>query len=371
MRATIVVPTFNEGGNVKELVSQLAKVVPPETEIVFVDDSTDDTPDIITELTESTTSLPVGMLHREVATGGLAGAVTLGIAVARGERVLVMDGDLQHPPELVPLMLDGLDEADMVVASRYICDGDAGGLSSLWRRWVSSSSTLLAQACFPRRVGRVCSDPMTGFFAFRRDAVDLTRLRPRGFKILLEILARHDLKVREVPFVFGERFAGESKAGWRNGVSFLYQLASLRMGRMSRFAVVGALGTVVNLVVMALLLAAGVHYLPAALVAAEISILHNFLMQERFVYRDLRADSRSGWWRRSALFFGFNNVEALARIPVLGALVSGLGMHPLPAQALTLAVAFLLRFVFVSRVVYRPQHAPAELSAHDRVEDYL
>jgi dolichol-phosphate mannosyltransferase len=370
MSATIVVPTFNEGGNVEELVTRLAEVVPSDTEILFVDDSTDDTPEVIAKMIERA-PITVGMIHRLDPHGGLAGAVTLGIAAARGEHVLVMDGDLQHPPELVPLLLDGLDQVDMVVASRYVGDGNAGGLSSLWRRWVSSSSTLLAQACFPRRVGRVCSDPMTGFFAFRRDAVDLTRLRPRGFKILLEILARHDLEVREVPFTFGERFAGESKANWRNGVHFLYQLASLRMGRMSRFAVVGALGTVVNLGVMALLLAGGMHYLPAALIAAEVSILHNFLMQERFVYRDLRGDSRSGWWRRSALFFGFNNVETLARIPVLGALVSVLGMHPIPAQALTLAVAFLLRFVFVSRVVYRPRRAPAELITHDRVEDYL
>jgi dolichol-phosphate mannosyltransferase len=372
MSATIVVPTFNEGGNVEELVTRLAEVVPPDTEVLFVDDSTDTTPEIICKLIERA-PLPVRLLHRESPEGGLAGAVVLGIANARGERVLVMDGDLQHPPELVPTMLDGLNDEDgveLVVASRYVDGGDAGGLSSLGRRWVSSSSTVLAQACFPKRVGRVCSDPMTGFFAFRRDAVDLDRLRPRGFKILLEILARHDLEVREVPFTFGERFAGESKADWRNGLTFIYQLASLRMGRMSRFAVVGALGTVVNLLVMALLLAGGVHYLPAAIVAAEISILHNFLMQERFVYRDLRTDSRAGWGKRAALFFGFNNIEALARIPVLAVLVSGVGLHPIPAQALTLAVAFLLRFVFVSRVVYRPRRAPAELTVHDRVEDY-
>jgi dolichol-phosphate mannosyltransferase len=368
--ATIVVPTFNEGGNVEELVARLAEVVPIDTEILFVDDSTDDTPEIICRMRERA-PLPIRVFHRSVPDGGLAGAVTLGIAAARGDQVLVMDGDLQHPPQMVPMMLNGLDEAEMVVASRYVGGGDAGGLSSLWRRWVSSSSTVLAQACFPKRVGRVCTDPMTGFFAFRREAVDIARLRPRGFKILLEILARHDLEVREVPFIFGERFSGESKANWRNGVSFLYQLASLRMGRMSRFAVVGALGTVVNLAVMALLLAGGVHYLPAALVAAEVSILHNFLMQERFVYRDLRASSRAGWGKRAAMFFGFNNVETLARIPVLAALVSGLGMHPLLAQALTLAVAFLLRFLFVSRVVYRPRRAPAALSTTDRVGDYL
>lgn len=368
---TVVVPVFNESGNVEELVARLADVVPDATEVVFVDDSTDTTPEIITKLVDRA-PIPVRLLHRDRPDGGLAGAVTLGIAAAQGEHVLVMDGDLQHPPELVPTMLAGLDDdVDLVVASRYTGHGDAGGLSSLWRRWVSSSSTLLAQACFPKRVGRVCTDPMTGFFAFRRDTVDLTRLRPRGFKILLEILARHDLEVREVPFTFGQRFAGESKATWRNGMTFLYQLASLRMGRMSRFVAVGGLGTVVNLAVMALLLHTGVHYLTAAVVAAEVSILHNFVMQERFVYRDLRADSRASWTRRAAMFFGFNNVEALVRMPVLAVLVSVLDIAPLPAQAVTLAAAFLLRFVFVSRVIYRPRRAPAELSTHTPVRNSL
>jgi dolichol-phosphate mannosyltransferase len=367
--ATVIVPTFNEAGNVEELVARLGAVVPLDTEILFVDDSTDSTPDVIRKVAE-TAWVPVRLIHRVNPEGGLAGAVTVGIEAARGDRVVVMDGDLQHPPELVPTMLVGLDEAELVVASRYVGDGDSGGLSSFWRQLVSRTSTVLAQACFPKRVGRVCTDPMTGFFAFHRDAVDLSRLRPRGFKILLEILARHDLEVREVPFTFGERFADESKADWRNGVTFLYQLASLRMGRMSRFAVVGALGTVVNLVAMAALLSLGVHYLAAAIVAAEVSILHNFLMQERFVYRDLRAGSRAGWGKRAALFFGFNNAEALVRIPVLITLVSGAGIHPLPAQAITLAVAFLLRFIFVSRVVYRPRRAPAELNIHTHVEEH-
>ena len=150
----------------------------------------------------------------------------------------------------------------------------------------------------------------------------------------------------------------------------LYRSVGLRLGRMPRFAVVGALGTVVNLVVLAVLLDWGVHYLFAAVVAAEVSILHNFLMQERFVYRDLRDDSSSSWGKRAAMFFGFNNVEMLARIPVLAALVSGLGIHPVPAQAITLVAAFLLRYAFVSRVVYRPRRATAELPVHDRVEDY-
>jgi dolichol-phosphate mannosyltransferase len=378
---TVIVPTFNEGANVRELVRQLAEAFAGErAEVLFVDDSTDDTPEVIRRLCRESegTDLPVHLLHRSGAdrSGGLAGAVAAGIRRSTAPHVVVMDGDLQHPPALAPVLCAGLQAADLVVASRYCGEGDASGLSSQWRRTVSSTSTALAKACFPRRVGRVCTDPMTGFFAFRRDAVDVDRLRPRGFKILLEVLSRHDLRVAEVPFVFGDRHGGESKASWRNGAHFLYQMASLRMGRMSRFAAVGALGTVVNLAVMALLVhgSSGVDYVVASVVAAEISILHNFLMQERFVFRDLRGGS---WLARLCTFVGFNNLEALARIPVLVLLVQVLGLRPVLGQALLLAVAFLGRFLFTSRVIYRPQRAnvaaplvprPATLPAPVRAE---
>lgn len=354
---TIVVPTFNEGGNVEVLVRRLATALerPQDAEVLFVDDSTDDTPRRIEAVAEAG-FMPVRLLHRPAGerTGGLAGAVSAGIEASDADYVVVMDGDLQHPPELVPELRRVAGDVDLAVASRYTGEGDSSGLAGRWRRSVSSLSTLLARSCFPRRVGAVCTDPMTGFFCIRRDAVELERLRPRGFKILLEILARHELRVVELPFAFGERHDGDSKASWRQGVHFLHQMASLRMGRMSRFALVGALGTLVNLAIMWLLVTAAVPYVLAAVVAAELSILHNFLMQERFVFRDMRQGVHG---RRSRVlqFFAFNNIETLLRLPFLVLLVSGLGMFPVLAQGLTLAVAFLLRFFFVSRVVYRPR----------------
>ncbi len=353
---TIIVPTFNEAGNVAALVDRLAAAVGDrDVEVLFVDDSTDDTPAEIRRVAERA-PLPVRVLHREgdERVGGLAGAVAAGISASDSDFVLVMDGDLQHPPELVPDLRETADDVDLAVASRYGGDGDSSGLAGTYRRWVSSGSTVLAQACFPRRVGRVCTDPMTGFFCFRRSAVDLTRLRPRGFKILLEILARHDLRVREIPFTFEDRLAGESKASWRNGVHFAHQMLSLRMGRMTRFAAVGALGTLVNLAVMAGIVSVlpGLGYVVAAVVAAEVSIVHNFLMQERFVFRDMRdgVNSRS---RRLLQHLAFNNAEALVRLPFLVLLVETMHLWALVAQAVTLGVAFVVRFVFVSRVVYR------------------
>ncbi|MGY1914918.1 glycosyltransferase [Blastococcus sp. SYSU DS0973] len=363
---TVVVPTVNEGANAAPLVERLAAAMRGRrAEILFVDDSTDDTPQQIARLAAHA-DLPVRMIHRdaEERVGGLAGAVVAGISASRSDFVVVMDGDLQHPPEMVPALRDAAEDVDLSVASRY-GGGDSSGLGSTYRRWVSTGSTAIAQACFPRRVGRVCSDPMTGFFCVRRSAIDPSALRPRGFKILLEILARHDLRVRELPFTFGERAAGESKASWRTGLRFLRQLASLRLGRLSRFAAVGALGTIVNLAVMALLLAGplSVNYVVAAIVAAEVSILHNFVLQERFVFPDLR-DGAHRRTRRLAQHLVFNSVEAGIRLPLLVLLVETVGVWPLLAQAATLAAAFVIRFLFVSRVVYRPRRrrsAPAPL----------
>ncbi len=369
---TVVVPTFNEGANVVPLVTRLCAALRGRSaEIVVVDDSTDDTPEQVSRAAVWA-ELPVRMIRREPAerVGGLSGAVSAGILASDSDFVVVMDGDLQHPPELVPALRDAVGHGDLSVASRYAGDGRPSGLACTYRRWVSRSSTLIVQACFPRRVGRVCTDPMTGFFCFRRSAIEMSRLRPRGFKILLEILARHDLRVRELPFTFAERLAGESKASWRNGVAFVHQMVNLRMGRMSRFAAVGALGTLVNLGAMALLVNGPleVGYVLAAVVAAEVSMLHNFVLQERFVFSDLR-DGAYRWPRRLAHHLAFNSVEALIRLPLLILLVETVHVWAVLAQGITLAVAFVARFLFASRVVYRsPRSEPAARPLRTTVE---
>ncbi|MEQ7739107.1 GtrA family protein [Escherichia coli] len=133
-------------------------------------------------------------------------------------------------------------------------------------------------------------------------------------------------------------------------------------GRMSKFAAVGAFGTVLNLAIMAVILGLGSHYLLAAIVATELTILSNFLMQERLVFRD-RLDGRP-FRQRILASFGFNNIETCLRMPMLVFLVSVLLVPSLVAQAATLAVAFLIRFAFTSRVIYsiRPvaSHPPLE-----------
>lgn len=139
------------------------------------------------------------------------------------------------------------------------------------------------------------------------------------------------------------------------------RVAKLLSHRMVRFAGVGAFGTVLNLGIMAVLLGFGAHYLVAAIVATELTILTNFLMQERLVFSD--AAGNRPFWQRILVSFSFNNLETLARIPVLMLLVEVVLVPGVLAQAITLAVAFLARFTFTSRVIYKVRPAKNASSA--------
>lgn len=364
MDLSIIVPTFNEGANVDELLRRVGAALSDERsfdgsrelqfEVIFVDDSTDDTPDAIAAAAQ-TSPFPVRLLHREVATAGLGGAVVEGLNLARARWCLVMDGDLQHPPEVIPSMIEraARGDVDVVVASRYAKGGDSKGLSDATRTAVSRLSNLVTKAMFPRKL-HGCSDPMTGFFLVDRDSIDLAALHPRGFKILLEILARRQLRVAEVPFSFAPRHAGRSKASFRQGVRFLTQLAMLRFGRMSAFALVGGVGAIANLVIMWGLIRLGMDYIPAAIIASEVTIIGNFLLLEYLVFADMRDES--GRMRiRFVKSFAFNNLEAIIRIPVMSVLVESAHIPSVLAAALTLVAAFVVRFVFHALVVYAPR----------------
>lgn len=355
MDLSVIVPTFNEGPNVAELVRRTTDAMAGRVvEVIFVDDSTDDTPDVIRAVAASA-AIPVRLIHRDDPVGGLGGAVVEGIKAAASDRCVVMDGDLQHPPEVIAELLARAEQGDVdvVVASRYIAGGTSDGLANAVRTAVSRASTLLTKAMFPKKLHN-CSDPMTGFFLVDRRALEVETLQPRGFKILLEILARKQMRIAEVPFSFAARFAGESKASFSQGMRFLLQLTMLRFGRMSAFALVGGLGALANLAIMWALQMVGVQYIVAAVIASVVTIVANFLALEYLVFADMRAES--GLMRhRFIKSFTFNGIEAIVRIPVIWVLVSQAHIQSVLAAALTLIAAFVVRFVFHALVVYAPK----------------
>ncbi|MGW5425848.1 glycosyltransferase [Streptomyces sp. NPDC004059] len=357
---TVVVPTFNESANIRQLLHRITESVPARLpcEVLFVDDSTDDTPEIIREAAKHC-PFPVAVLHREEPEGGLGGAVVEGLKAAASEWIVVMDGDCQHPPSLVPeLVATGeRTNASLVVASRYIEGGSRAGLAGGYRVAVSRGATWLARGLFPRRL-RGISDPMSGFFAIRRSAVTADVLRPLGYKILLELAVRSRPRgVAEVPFVFEDRFAGESKSTAREGFRFLRHLAGLRtaspVARMVGFGLIGASGFVPNLAGLWALTVLGMHYLPAEILANQFGVAWNFLLIEQLLFRDRRAHRR--WWDRLGRFALLANADLLLRIPLIALLVGRFGMGALPATALALVMTFVLRFVGTEALVYLPR----------------
>jgi dolichol-phosphate mannosyltransferase len=208
------------------------------------------------------------------------------------------------------------------------------------RAMASRSTTTAARMLFPRRL-RDVHDPMSGFFLVRREALDLDGLRPRGFKILLEILVRHPhLRAAEVSFQFGERHAGRSKASIREGMRYLGLLARLRF---ARFGIVGLSGLVVNTALLAFLTdVAGVFYVVSAVIATQGSTLWNFCFTEAWVFSG--RDKRRSRGARMGLFFLMNNAALALRGPLLVLLTSGFGIHYAVSNVVSLLALTLVRF---------------------------
>lgn len=366
---TIIVPTFNERENIAELIARAATALTGrDAEILVIDDSTDDTADEV-ERVSAGAGLPVRVISRPENAGGLSGAVALGLAEAAGDICIVMDGDLQHPPELIPQLLSRFEQGDVdiVAASRYVGGGDSRGLGTALRFGVSRAATWLTKAMFPRRLA-ASTDPMTGFFLVDRRSIDVRGLRPQGFKILLEVLARSDVRIAEVPMEFSERRHGTSKASLRQGATFIAHLTRLRFGKMSLFALIGGIGAALNLTIMWALTTMGMPYIWAAIIGAEVTIVGNFFLQERFVFGDMRPDARAVG-ARFAASFTFNNIEAALRIPIMALMVETWHISSVLATGLSLIVAFFARFLFHSLFVYAPRRGRSRADAATAVAE--
>lgn len=371
---TILVPTRNEASNIERLLHRLFDDLGDRSaEVLFVDDSDDGTVEAIRQVAPPAT-VGVRLLHRERGDrrGGLGGAVAAGLRCARAEWVVIMDGDLQHPPELARRLVDvgRSREVDIVIASRYVAAEGPAGLDGTSRRAVSGSLTALTKVVFPRRLA-CCSDPLSGFFAVRRAAVNLDRLRPSGFKVLLEILVRTPrLRIAEVPFTFAPRHAGTSKASPREGMRFLTQVLRLRalvfsrqvkgaarpsrsawLARALAFGLVGLSGVVVNMGVLWLLTrpSAHVHYLVGAALATEASTTWLFVLTEALVFRGPKPRTLVS---RGVRFYLLNHVALLLRLPILALLVEDLGLKVLAANFVTLVLLFLVRFLVADSAIY-------------------
>jgi len=230
-KLALVIPTLCEADNIQVLLERIQKSLEPLNipyELIVVDD---DSRDGIEGLVQAV-ACKDERIRLLVRTGvrGLAGAVIHGWAKTDADILGVIDADLQHPPELLPQLWRALEGNDVVLASRYAPQGSRNN----WNRFRHLISQIAIWMTLPlqRPTIRVM-DPMSGFFLVRRDAIRDLALHPTGFKILLEILVRGDIRsAKEIPFSFGHRYKGRSKAGLKVGLEYLLLLAKLRKKRL-------------------------------------------------------------------------------------------------------------------------------------------
>lgn len=226
---SLVVPTYNERENVRAVVDRCSTALAGyDFEIVVVDD---DSPDRTWQVVRNEYEREdrVRVVRREEKLG-LATAISRGFREASAEFCAVIDADLQHPPEKLPALIDAFDaDVDVVIGSRYT----TGGAIEDWpwtRRLVSRGASGIAKLGLPTT--REIADPLSGFFAARREILDGVSLSPVGYKILLEVLVKCEYdRVVEVPYVFKERNRGESKLTAREYLEFLRHVGTLRAAR--------------------------------------------------------------------------------------------------------------------------------------------
>jgi dolichol-phosphate mannosyltransferase len=289
-KLSIIIPTYNERENLKELVERIfSSLKGSKFELIIVDDNS---PDGTGELADKLASKHKNMtvVHRQGKLG-LGTAVMDGIKAADGEIIGVMDADLQHPPELLKTMLEKAEGgADIVIASRYVKGGKTEGWS-FFRKLVSKGALWLSHLSLPQT--RKVKDTQSGYFLFKRQVIENVPIDVKGFKLLVEILAKGNYKeVVEVPYTFKIRKAGKSKLGSMQILSYVKQLLRLSNYRVLKFMTVGASGVLVNLGLLWLLVSyAKVQEAVAGILSIEASIVSNFLLNNFWTFRERKSGS--------------------------------------------------------------------------------
>jgi dolichol-phosphate mannosyltransferase len=322
-------------------------------------------------------SFPQLKVMRRTEEKGLSTAVIRGWQVSQGEVLGVIDGDLQHPPEILIKLWQKITKgADLSVASRHV---EGGGVSewSFRRRLLSRGAQTLGLLILPGVVGRV-SDPMSGFFLIRRRCLLNCLLSPLGYKILLEVVGKGKVsQIGEVGYIFQERQEGESKVTRQHYIDYILHLLRLRftlwpVKRFFSFGLVGLSGVFVDL---------GIFYiwremlqLPltrSAILSAEVAILNNFLWNDLWTFRDL-SETQKGMRQRLKRFLKFNLIclaGLILNVLLINLLFNIFGVNEYLSKLIAIAAVTLWNFWLNLKLswrvtdVYSPHCAPSTLTS--------
>ena len=335
---SIIIPTYNESQNILQILKSIKDNLPKNfvTQAIVVDDnSPDGTGKLVEDYLKNIKKMAdytIEIIHRK-AKDGLGSAILKGIQHAKGDTIVVMDCDFSHPPQIIPKLIESIKkyQYDIVVASRYIKGGKIQGWS-LKRKTMSKFATLIAK----KGLGIDTHDPMSGFFAFKRNIIKGLNIDAIGYKFLLEILVKtKNVSIKEIPYTFQNRELGSSKLSirtifdyyrsvWklyrygkplekqekRSSVKFLY--------KAGRFYTVGASGFIVNYMI-SLLLTGGVSdlwYLHANVIGIIASITTNFVLNKTWTFgdRDFRLKKTISQYGKFAMFSSLGALVQLGMV---------------------------------------------------------
>lgn len=363
IKISLIIPTYNENKNIQQLIiilmQHLNRIAPEKYELIVVDDNSPDrTWELALKLAKKHSQIRVMRRDKEK---GLATAVIRGWQAARGEILGVIDADLQHPPQILVQLWQGIQKgADLAVASRNI---EGGGVSewSIMRRFLSRGAQMLGLVILPEAIGRV-SDPMSGYFMVRRFVLVGIPLKPLGYKILIEVLARSKVRwIGEVGYIFQERKTGASKVTWQQYLEYLQHLIRLRIDlwqieRFIRFGISGFSGMLVNMTILYLLREFfGLDLTRSAILAGEVAIANNFWWNDRWTFGDI-ARKQKGRRKRLRRFLKFNLIclsGLILNILVLNVLYNLFDINEYIANLMAIAFVTFWNFWFNLKLNWR------------------
>ncbi|MGB8220610.1 MAG: glycosyltransferase family 2 protein [Methanoregula sp.] len=362
---TIIIPTFKEESNIGTIILEVDTVLSRNAingEILVVDDNSPDrTIEIVRNLKKSKPNLNLIVRKEDP---GLSQSVVEGFRQAQSDVFLVMDADLSHPTALITVMLEGIHAGnDLVIGSRYM---EGGGIKKwpLKRRIISMGATFLGRFLFPE-----IHDPVSGFFAVKKSVVEHAPLRPRGYKILLEVLGKGTWqKAKEIPFEFVDRATGSSKLGGRTIIEYAEQVIdNARFSwnhhesiiwqewvKLFKFGAVGLSGIIVNEGILIYLKGYVQLSLPvASIIAIELSILSNFILNDTWTFRTGQQHAMPHWWERLLSFQVVSIGGAAINFVILNALAAFTGVDYRVANILGILIAFSWNFWVNRRVTWK------------------
>jgi len=362
---TVIIPTYREEENIGAIVREVSRTLADHSirgEILVVDDSSPDrTIPLVRDLERE---LPHVRLVVRSADPGLSQSVVEGFRNARGAVIQVIDADFSHPTTLIPEFFRKIHEgADVVIGSRYTAGGGIGEWP-LSRRIISLGATALGRILFPE-----ITDPVSGFFAVRREVVEGAPLQPRGYKILMEVLGKGRwTRAVEIPYTFTNRKEGASKLSFTTILAYAVQVADIsahafsrregpawrELRKILRFALVGLSGIVVNTgILWALTERAGLYYLYSSAVAIETSIITNFLLNDFWTFG---GESGHRMGRRIYRFLSFEAVSLGGLVVNMAVLFIGkeiFGIYYLVANLLGILAGFIWNYLVNRNVTWR------------------